>query len=171
MSGFSFPYAKESAAVEEAASKALHLIDSYTEKETNDPDGPWRQPETILRSLDAARTELTNAWSELSSKMSQDENQAGIIQDEDFRVAYVNMITDAFADVLEDLRKNDKDFDVDVLVDCLQSGMELISGEDREFWMKELEEKDELQNSERENDLTPHERRRRELGYDVEAST
>lgn len=178
MSDYTFPYAPESAAVEEAASQALHLIESYTFQETNDPHGPWRQPDTILQSLDAARNELTNAWKQLSSKMSQDETQQGEttrVNEEDFRVAYVNMVTDAFADVLEDLRKNDKDFDVDVLVDCLQSGIELIPGEDREFWRKELEETNDDDNGERPksgDDLTPHARRRRDLGYcNVQASS
>ena len=170
---FTIPYAQESAAVEEAARQALILIESFAAKETNDPHGPWRQPEQIWRSLDAARTKLTDAWRVLSTKMTQEEQNANAtatstIADEDFRVVYVSMITDAFADILEDLRTNDPDFDVDVLVDCLQSGMELIAGEDREFWMNEWQGTDER----REGDgLTPHARRRRDLGYDVEASS
>ncbi|GAX14114.1 hypothetical protein FisN_8Hh050 [Fistulifera solaris] len=164
-------YAEESAAVEEAASEAFQLIDSYAERETNDPNGPWRQPETILSSLNEARAKLMNAWNELSAKMAEDEQNekaTAVVNEEDFRVAYVNMITDAFADILEDLRNNDPDFDVDVLVDCLQSGMELIPEEDRALWMKELQEEETTNDI---DELTPHARRRRDLGYDVESAT
>ncbi|GAX11957.1 hypothetical protein FisN_8Lh050 [Fistulifera solaris] len=163
-------YAQESAAVEEAASEAFQLIDAFAEQETNDPNGPWRQPEQILSSLNEARAKLMNAWNELSAKMAEDEQQektSTVVNEEDFRVAYVNMITDAFADILEDLRNHDPDFDVDVLVDCLQSGMELIPEEDRALWMKEFQEA----NQEDIDELFPHARRRRDLGYDVESAS
>ena len=74
------------------------------------------------------------------------------------------MITDSFSDVLEDLRTGDADFDVDVLVDCLQSGVDLMNQEDRELFMQEMDNDDD----EEENDdskLTPHELRRRLLGF------
>jgi hypothetical protein len=51
----------------------------------------------------------------------------------DFRDMYMDMITDAFADVLEELRSSDTDtLNVDVLVDCLQSGLELLNQEDKD---------------------------------------
>jgi hypothetical protein len=57
---------------------------------------------------------------------------------------------------LEDLRANEaEDIDVDVLVDCLQSGMDLLSNEEKEFFMQDAEEVDKMDES-KSTDVTPH---------------
>ena len=52
------------------------------------------------------------------------------LSDEQFRVMYMDMITDAFGEVLQGMMHEadtkNKQIDVDILVDCLQSGIELL---------------------------------------------
>ena len=166
MTDFNLPFITQSTAVEEAAQKALSLIEKYSELDprNNDESNPWRNPEGIYAALDEARNELTAAWSTLKEAIEEGNSETNQVNEEDFRTAYINMITDSFSDVLEDLRTGDADFDVDVLVDCLQSGVDLMNQEDRELFMQEMDNDDD----EEENDdskLTPHELRRRLLGF------
>lgn len=95
------------------------------------------------------------------------------------RMAYLDMITDAFADCLEDLRNrqnnagNDDDpINVETLVDCLQSGLDLLASNNR--LLSSLSETDFEFNDGGDDDgnrsdddvkLTPHESRRRQLGF------
>ena len=79
---------------------------------------------------------------------------------------YVDLITDSFADVLDEMRK-EEDVNVDILVDCLQSGIELLSNEEVELMMEQ--EEDDMEADDEES-LTPHEQRRRELGFNVQES-
>ena len=120
----------------------------------------------------------------------QEEEQQMIL-----RMAYMDMITDAFADVLEDLRQrqelsDDKDdtMDVETLVDCLQNGLDLLisssssnnNNDNRLSWSSFNEtdfafagsedntvagDDDNKSNDEEDVKLTPHESRRRQLGY------
>jgi hypothetical protein len=72
-----------------------------------------------------------NAWERLKQLQLQlqlqqqqgmkNNNSTPLQNDDDVSPAFMDMITDAFADVLEDLgnKSNDEDLDVDVLVDCL----------------------------------------------------
>ena len=98
----------------------------------NDHQGPWENPDQIYQQLDQARTNITRAWEDLDALVTKDREAAiaaaaaeATTDKEKLRVAYMDMITDSFADVLEDMRlnaaKNDP-LDVEVLVDCLQSG-------------------------------------------------
>jgi len=101
------------------------------------------------------------------------------------------MVTEAFADVLDNLRSEEgDDLDVDVLVDCLQSGLELMTQQDKELLLmsrqnsgEEWAEGDDGEGMDIAQDepgaspkpgpgrgLTPHEKRRRELGFHVEAA-
>lgn len=90
----------------------------------------------------------------------------------------MDMITDAFADVLEDLRQKEGDsLDVDVLVDCLQSGIDLMTQEDKEFFLMsersiKIEDNDEpFEDDDEDGKLTPHELRRRQLGFHIEPTS
>lgn len=120
---------------------------------------PWRHPEHIEQELDIARTELNAAWLDLKQYRDQiitnsdqyvddfddddkicdvvledhaddDTNKDGTLSDDQFRVMYMDMITDAFGDVLQGMMQEaetkNKRIDVDILVDCLQSGIELL---------------------------------------------
>jgi hypothetical protein len=109
--------------------------------------------------LDQARQELQEAWNSVKEEKPQLDRKV-------IRTAmYIDLITDSFSDVLEELRNNE-DVDVAVLVDCLQSGLELLSTEEAELMMEEEEETGE--NNDGEEKLTPHELRRRELGFTVQ---
>ena len=100
-------------------------------------------------------------------------------QEQFIRMAYMDMITDAFADVLEDLRQRPESekedpINVDTLVDCLQSGLDILttsnyrlssfSETDFEFGEENAAVGDDNKSDDGVK-LTPHESRRRQLGY------
>jgi hypothetical protein len=164
------------ARVDLAATKAYELIQRYAEvsnpyEETE--DNPWRDPHAMFDAMKVARGALMAAWNELNATTSTAEsNDSGKEKSEgDFRAAYVDMVTDAFADVLEDMRNNEtEEIDLDILVDCLQSGYDLLTMQDKDIFFRELEE-GENEDEDDTDTLTPHERRRRELGFDVSVSS
>jgi hypothetical protein len=168
--------------LEKAAASAYDLIQGYADKDprSDDPQNPWLNPEEMHGTLNVSRLELTEAWEELKTEHERkqgistdegaNENQAMDDNDpEEFRALYMDMITDAFADALESMRQQqseDDDIDVDVLVDCLQSGMDLMDSAERDGFFQSLD--DDLED----DDALPiHEIRRRELGYDVPVSS
>jgi hypothetical protein len=196
MSDLAFTHLKESTAVDAAATAAIDLVRELSERDPHDKDeaNPWRNPEQVFQQLDQARTGIVKAWEELHAAAAAleqtDANAANSnssditkeplstsVNEDDLRAAYMDMITDAFADVLEDMRANEaEDIDVDVLVDCLQSGLDLMSQEEKEFFMQDNEELNNMDSSNNNIDksesndvvVTPHELRRRELGFNME---
>ena len=191
MSALAFTLLKESTAVDAAATAAIDLVRELSERDPHDKDdaNPWRNPEQVFQQLDQARTGITKAWEELhaaaaaleqkddnatksnSSDMTKEQFSSSSVNEDDLRAAYMDMITDAFADVLEDMRANEaEDIDVDVLVDCLQSGLDLMSLEEKEFFMQDNEElnnMDEAESNDAAIAVTPHELRRQELGFNM----
>ena len=134
------PFPVESAAVDAAAEAAVRLIRDFAERDNE--DDVWKHPEDMLNQIAKARDKVTEAWEKLEQTIKESEAANGKEQNAkpyneiDFRAAYMDMITDAFADVLEDLRQKEGDsLDVDVLVDCLQSGIDLMTQEDKEFFL------------------------------------
>ena len=173
MSAAAFIYDKEASAVNEAAEKALDLINKYSELDPHNTDesNPWRRPDEIFVSLDNARNDLTKSWEVLRLRMEQDKtSKKKNVKEDDFRAAYMNMITDAFSDVLEDIRSKEEEIDVDVLIDILQSGGDLMTQDDKELFLQELGGGDDME-VEHDTKRTPHELRRRQLGFHVETST
>ena len=159
------------ARIEEATIKAIDLIRSYIERDPRDgaAENPWKNPQAMLEELDRARDLVVAAWKEEAEEdTKRAENGEGVTEgevdnNEDFRAAYVDMIANAFADVLEDMRANNsEELDVDILVDCLQSGMDILTMEEKELFMggddEELED---------DSGVTPHEQRRVQLGLHV----
>jgi hypothetical protein len=170
---------------------------------------PWKDPESMLARLKVARDELTEAWNALEEQHQKDkkkkeqeeaEEEGGNEPDEEqFRVLYMDMVTDAFGDVLDQIRleqqgststttpagNNGSDVvgvDVDMLVDCLQSGMEFLDPSDRNKRFlddfeamdddddddddeKDLDGLEGDDDNEDEAGLTCHEMRQREIGY------
>jgi hypothetical protein len=184
MSSLAFTHLKESTAVDAAATAAIDLVRELSERDPHDKDesNPWRNPEQVFQQLDQARTGIVKAWEELHAAAAaleqKDDNKSGDISkgsststsvnEDDLRAAYMDMITDAFADVLEDMRANEaEDIDVDVLVDCLQSGLDLMSQEEKDFFMQDNEELNNMDESESNDTVTPHELRRQELGFNM----
>jgi hypothetical protein len=169
--------AKASRDVYEAAEEAIELVQSLSESKAllgSDPQHAWNQ-------LDAARNNLIRAWDALDAAMknsstgSSTKNESNDELHEDrIRVEYMDMITDAFQDVLEDMRQKQGDqLDVDVLIDCLSSGLELLTDQEKLWLLEDVDQSklDAESRKERDHDLTPHERRRRELGFQVSDET
>ena len=139
---------------EQAAANAVALMEQYSEQDPRDPDSEWKNPQLIFDQLDAARKEVVAAWNDI-----QVETQNMEVDETAFRALYLDMITDSFADVLDELRKDDA-VDVGVLVDCLQSGIDFLTSEEKELFLQDdaFEEDDEM---------TPHEKHRRVLGFHI----
>jgi hypothetical protein len=145
---------ERAARVEEAASKAVTLIEEFSKCDPSDesPSNPWRNPEGIFKRLDQARDDLQAAWQSIAEEKPQLEQKV-------IRAAmYIDLITDSFQDVLEELRTNE-DVNVDTLADCLQSGLELLSSEEAELFLDPQDDDDD------EEQLTPQEQRREQLGF------
>ena len=167
-----------SSRLDQAAAKAVELIQGYSD--VNDPhseneDNPWRNPEAMYEKLDEARKELNEAWAAhqefvlSKSKASKEESSDAKKDPEEFRALYMDMITDAFADVIQNMREQGQDIDVDILVDCLQSGMDLLSQEERIGFFEALDEEELDEDNE---DQTPyHEIVRKKLGLDVSVAS
>ncbi|CAB9502030.1 expressed unknown protein [Seminavis robusta] len=150
--------------VDRAISKAMELVRSFSERDPHDhsPTNPWKDPQEMLEKLDRARENILTAQQEAKQPANVEEIDRP--DDNDFRAAYMDMITDSFGDVLEGMRTSgDEELDVDVLVDCLQSGMDLMSSEDVELFMMDDDE-----DIEEDNTPTPHEKRRLQLGIPSE---
>jgi hypothetical protein len=145
--------------VEQASIQCCNLLESFAEQDPLDPNSAWKNPQEIFDQLDTARNEVMEAWKEDEQGVSKELDEA------QFRILYMDMITDAFADVLDNIRESEgNQLDVDVLVDCLQSGIDLLSMQDKDLFMNfyegNLDELEEFSSS-----LTPHEQKRRELGF------
>lgn len=140
--------------LKKAATNAVALMEQFSEQDPHDPDSAWSNPQEIFDQLDAARKEVMDAWSDVQVQAAI---PAKDIDESSFRVLYLDMITDAYADVLDQLRKDDV-VDVTVLIDCLQSGMDFLTCEEKELFMQDG-------SMEEEGGLTPHEKQRRALGF------
>lgn len=154
------PSIEKAAKVEEAVSRAIELVRVFSERDPHDGESnnPWKDPQNMLDQLDRAREDIIKA----SEQPNNAPEVTSPIDENDFRTCYMDMVTNAFADVLEDMRNNnsDEELDVDVLVDCLQSGMDFLSGEEQEFLMMDDDEYEQLDDGL----ATPHEERQRQLG-------
>jgi hypothetical protein len=178
------PYQEQQAAarVDEAVKGALDLVQQFSEYDPTDCNSPWQNPDHMYQQLDHARTEISNAWKALDAAAAREtETPAATTTKDQLLVAYMDMITDSFADVLENLRQNahDDPLDVQVLVDCLQSGLDLVNmngsiqqlNEADFLWAVDNDEETTMNDDSEEERLTMHERRRRELGFQLEEST
>jgi hypothetical protein len=145
----------------EAAAQAVELMEKLSESDPSDPNSPWRDPHQVFDQLDAARNKVMSAWNtpdDTANFVSEDQ----VTEDVDFRALYLDMVTDAFADVLEDIRtKENTSVDVNVLVDCLQSGMDFLSSEERDLFFQDDE-------GDKGDEETPHEKQQQKVGLNVE---
>jgi len=159
----------------QAAEDAYDLVQTYANiddpYDENDAQNPWNQPDELFRQLQAARERLVTAWEQIGRIHKQTEESSSPMEPktkDEFRALYMDMITDAFADILEDMRQAD-DMDVDILVECLQSGIDLM---DQDEWtvfqdlnVADTGEEAMEEEEEETNKLTPHQLRRMECGY------
>lgn len=158
----------QSRKVEESIEKAINLIQSYTETD-------WRQqtPEQTLESLNAARNEITERWEILQKEMTATESVEMIedraASEQEIRIAFVDMITEAFGDMLHNMQT--ENVDIEALVDCLQSGLDMINAKNLVdlAWCEDDDDDDDIE--EEGTSLTPHEYRRRAVGFAVEEAS
>jgi hypothetical protein len=160
--------------VDEAASKALGLVQRFASvenpQEQSIEKNPWQDPQRMLDELIQARQDIMQAWNNNNNNnATNDDDDDGNDDERDFRALYMDMITDAFADVLEELQSSDTEtLNVDVLVDCLQSGLELLDPKDKDVLFRGMDADDNADNDMDQGDdeqLTPHEAHRRKLGF------
>mmetsp|Transcript_17442 Transcript_17442/g.17541 ORF Transcript_17442/g.17541 Transcript_17442/m.17541 type:complete len:249 (+) Transcript_17442:138-884(+) len=172
---------------------------------------PWKNPQVIEEELNIARNELNAAWKNVKAERDavtsaavteayeveddeekKEEDEDNEIPEEEFRVLYMNMMTDAFGDVLETMNQESGQegkptVDVDILVDCLQSGIDFLDpveelnkrsyfdsldynfGEDDDDDIDDKMNDDNNDNDE--EGLTIHEMKQRSLGYLVSSSS
>jgi len=171
---------------------------------------PWKNPQVIEEELNIARNELNAAWKNVKAERDavtfaavteayeneddeekkEEDDVDNAIPEEEFRVLYMNMMTDAFGDVLETMNKESgmdgkPTVDVDILVDCLQSGIDFLDpveelnkrsyfdsldynfGEDDD----DDDDDDKMIDNDNEEGLTIHEMKQRSLGYLVSSSS
>ncbi|KAG7370241.1 hypothetical protein IV203_027987 [Nitzschia inconspicua] len=174
--------------LKQASEHAVQLIQTYAAMDPLAEQSPWKHPQQILDQLKMARNAIQEAWIDYQKQQlemeQQNDNDDGnnkkvLLSDEEFRVLYLDMITDAFGDVLEEMRQQqtttsstggDDEMDVEVLVDCLQSGMELLEEGDRT--QQYLDSMTELPNWEEEEKHIPvHQQMQETMGLRPTATT
>lgn len=123
------PAIQQSMAVNNALEHAVELFQNFG----NAKDFHNENPEDIFRRLDQARAQVRKEWNDLQGILHQphhnnNDTKADGLDEQETRVAFIEMITDAFADALESLRRENKEVvDVEILADCLQSGFDLMT--------------------------------------------
>lgn len=138
----------------DATTHAVALLEKFSNCDVDDLNSPWSNPDEIFAQLDEARRNVINAW---KSTAIVDESKE--LDDAAFRMLYLEMVTDAFSTVLENLRHENQNVDVNILVDCLESGMEFLTSEEREFFAD-----DEMDAEIEESSTSVSERKIHELG-------
>mmetsp|Transcript_15812 Transcript_15812/g.17095 ORF Transcript_15812/g.17095 Transcript_15812/m.17095 type:complete len:243 (+) Transcript_15812:189-917(+) len=179
----------------------LEEEDEEGDRSTNTTTNPWKNPQVIEEELNIARNELNAAWKNVKAERDavtsaavteayeveddeekKEEDEDNEIPEEEFRVLYMNMMTDAFGDVLETMNQESgmdgkPTVDVDILVDCLQSGIDFLDpveelnkrsyfdSLDYNFGEDDDDDIDDKMNDDKEEGLTIHEMKQRSLGY------
>jgi hypothetical protein len=152
--------------LKQASEDAVELIQNYAAADPLAEGSPWQQPQEILDALQRSRTAIQDAWKQYQEALQQnfdEEKETKTLSDEEFRILYMDMITDAFGDVLENMRTGNDKMDVDVLVDCLQSGMEILEDNDRtQDFLDSMTEMPSMEDDE--DDVPVHQRMQEALG-------
>ena len=140
--------------VERASNRCCDLLERFAEQDPSDPNSAWKNPQTIFDQLNIARQKVIEAGK------VKDEEDCQDFDHETFRSLYIDMITDAFADALEHLRESEgNQLDIEVLVDCLQSGIDLQDMEENELLMQAMDHHFEESDGDI-SMLNPHEQQR-----------
>eukprot|EP00538_Stauroneis_constricta_P007293 CAMPEP_0119560822 /NCGR_PEP_ID=MMETSP1352-20130426/15970_1 /TAXON_ID=265584 /ORGANISM="Stauroneis constricta, Strain CCMP1120" /LENGTH=220 /DNA_ID=CAMNT_0007608883 /DNA_START=48 /DNA_END=707 /DNA_ORIENTATION=+ len=155
-----------------AAEKAYRLIEDFSSKyetssSSTDNNNPWRNPYKMYSQLEQVRDELNEAWKE-QPKMQQQapDSSSNLLSPDDFRAFYIDLVTDAFADSLQAMQESGDEINLDVLADCLQSGMDLYDDRDRELLYQEFGEStpDADEGMAETMTMTQHEKHQMDLG-------
>lgn len=153
--------------VREAAQAAVDLLPSAEALE-NDPEATV--VEQVLPELAKAQDRLQQAWNDLEQASREETEGDGDAMDTDrsddkqqLRADYIAYVTDAFAEELAELQESSppEDVNVELIADCLQSGMEIFP--EKQIRGLIYADQEERPSS---NELTPHQRRRKYRGFD-----
>ena len=194
-------YATQVQELHESVQRAIDLVQYYseqTERSSRTTDHSTTtttnttnhdDPQDIYQQLDTARNQITTSWQALyaayhspsdDTNNNNDSNSNPLTEQEQIRIAYLNMITDSFGNVLANLH-DDNNNGVDVLADCLQSGYDLLTQfnhhhhhhssstwYDTDFVWNDDDDDDDMghdDEDDEDDDDTPHERHRQQLGF------
>jgi hypothetical protein len=131
-----------------AASRASNVwnhyaaIDPYNTHSIH-TENPWRNPDQIMMELKSCRNELIDAWKNWSHETQSPDNSPTDAMTPTSSV-FLERMTDTFQDTLEQMRvqassstsptglmDEEQDLPLDVLVDCLQSAMDLFTPQEQ----------------------------------------
>ena len=184
------------AKLQQASEAAMTLVHQFaavdppggSDDDATENDNCWNNPTDMFQQLKKARDALSEAWRDYQEAFEKVEQQKqknenskdgtadtpDMQEDEEqqkrFRVMYMDMITDAFGDVLNEMReKNEQDVDINTLVDCLQSGIDFLDDADKknalQYFDSFREEEEEEENNDDQQKIPIHQLRQLELGY------
>lgn len=159
---------QRSSRVEEASNRCCDLLERFAQQDPSDPNSAWKNPQRIFDQLNTARQNVIEA-----GKVKDEDKHFQDFDHENFRLLYIDMITDAFADALESLRGSEgNQLDIDVLVDCLQSGIDLQTMEEKQLLLHAIDPHFDEPDSDT-SMLNPHEQQRVEgqLDFTIRPST
>jgi len=123
-------------------------VDPYDNSTTGQSNNPWRNPEQMMTELANCRKELVQAWKDWHDETqiaTKDLTSTTSAQAD--TSLFIEMMTDTFQDTLEKMRiqaaassssskksssssistEEEEDLPLDILVDCLQSTMDLFT--------------------------------------------
>mmetsp|Transcript_16383 Transcript_16383/g.18889 ORF Transcript_16383/g.18889 Transcript_16383/m.18889 type:complete len:153 (+) Transcript_16383:85-543(+) len=150
----------EKRTIEDVAIEILERIDEFSNEDHMNKDWHDDDPPQIFDSMDKARKEMMNIWNN-DHQDDDDDCSVDTNNNDLLKSLYIETVTDAFADEIDELRKKDCVDDVNILVNCLQSGMDFLTSEEINLLVDKKEDDDEIMAS----SLTPHEKRQREVGF------
>ena len=167
----------------ETTDQALELIDSLAgqrERFEGDPGDLFDQMDEMRQQLQAAWKEVLDQQETNQVEDDKDAQQAHpasssqtkrkVPEDDDkFREAYVETMTEVLADPLDAMRQQyeqemgGRDLDIDLLVDALQSGIDLLHPEEKMLFLEELNA---MEQNEEAKGESIHTMERRKLGFE-----
>jgi len=163
------------------AQNAEDMFEKYSDANCDDL---MQDPLRVYDELSTVTTAMSNEWKDFHSKIASIQREKEIQSEENeatFREAYMNLVTEAFADELDDLRqglirstekekevpdilKQDNivmpeevtangDVDVNILIEMLESGMAGWTADEKELLLLDLKQRDDGDRMEMEMDV------------------
>lgn len=156
---------KETQKVNDTIDEAWDFISRTAEQDPDADGSPWKNPAQVYQNLEEHRVKVFDALRKL--RLVEEEHETRIDQqkydEEEVKAAYIDMVVSAFDDQLDEFKKKGGEDDVDLLVDCLQSGLELWSRQDKDILVESQRESD-GDGGDQEGWASVHQRRQEMLG-------
>ena len=140
---------EHSAHLEECAGRALELMQQFV-GDRDDADDAFATNsggvnKESFDSLLHIRKAMKRTWDNIQKEELQDKTRIKVPRQantDDLQTSYVDTMTDAFVDSLEALRQQQEaageEVDVDILVEAMKSGIDLLNLEEKQFFLQEL---------------------------------